>query len=352
LIGHVAPFSGPDRQIGEHAKQAIELAVATTNKAENGIAGRRLAVLHVDSRSELDTLQPEAVRLITVNGAVALLAGTSSAEVERLGQATQPYAVSLVTPAAVPPNLQADNVFSVNASLSFRAGVLARFTCKELKAERVVILLDSRRTSETALAEAFQISFAKASGRAPEQRVYQNTAELAQAVQGLKEAKPQAVLYAGAVMELAKARQVLREAGLTVPILFGGNEEYLATQEADTRATDGIYLATPYALEGSGHETQDFARKYREQFQADPDISALLAYDGIRVLVQAMRKGKSLRPADVGAGLADFLTDPFDSLSGRILFAKDHSARRPLVIVRLERGKMQALQRFEPGATE
>jgi len=65
-----------------------------------------------------------------------------------------------------------------------------------------------------------------------------------------------------------------------------------------------------------------------------------------------MRKAKTLRPADVRAGLAGFLTDPFDSLSGRIVFAKDHSARRPLFVVHLQGSKMHAGQRFEPGAME
>src|SRR5262249_36542112 len=71
LIGHVAPLSGPNEQIGESARQAIALAVAeANNREENLIAGLRVAVLHVDSRGELDALQPEAVRLITVNRVV------------------------------------------------------------------------------------------------------------------------------------------------------------------------------------------------------------------------------------------------------------------------------------------
>ena len=352
LIGHVAPFSGPEKRIGEHARQAIELAVAKTNKEENGIEGRRLAVLHTDSRGELDTLQPEAVRLVTVNGVVALLGGTSTAGVERLGPAVQPYAVPLVTPAAVPRDLQADNVFSVNASLSFRGDALARFTSTELKADRVVVFIDGRRTSESALAEAFNTAFSKVSGHAPEQHFYKNLAELAHAVQESKDAKPQAVLYAGAVRELAKARHTLREAGLTVPFVFGGNEEHLTILEADPKATEGIYLATPYTLEGGSQEIQEFAQKYREQFQDYPDTGALLAYDGLRVLVEAMRKEKTLRPANVRDGLAGFLTDPFDSLTGRILFTKDHSARRPLFVVRLEEGEMRVLERFDPGAAE
>src|SRR5260370_37855702 len=73
LIGHVAPFTGPHRLIGEQAKQAILLAVEEANQEENRGAERRVAVLHVNSHGDLDALQPEAVRLITVNRVAALL---------------------------------------------------------------------------------------------------------------------------------------------------------------------------------------------------------------------------------------------------------------------------------------
>ena len=45
LIGHVAPFSGPDKRLGEHAQQAIVLAVEKANQEANRIAGRRVEPL-------------------------------------------------------------------------------------------------------------------------------------------------------------------------------------------------------------------------------------------------------------------------------------------------------------------
>src|SRR5216683_1846176 len=71
LIGHLAPLSGPGKRLGQQARQAILLAVKEANEEENRIAGRRIAVLHIDSHGDLDALQPEAVRLITVNHVVA-----------------------------------------------------------------------------------------------------------------------------------------------------------------------------------------------------------------------------------------------------------------------------------------
>ncbi len=339
LIGHVAPFSGPDKQIGEHGRQAIVLAVEEANKDENRIARRRVAVLHVDSHGDPDALQPEAVRLITVNHVVALLGGVDAAQVERLSHAAQPYDVALITPAAVPAQQMADNVFSVNVSPATRGHALANFASAELKAERVAVLVDGRQTAGAALAEEFNKGFSKPGGRTTRQWVYQSEADLARIINEAKETKPQAVLFAG-------APTALQEVGLTVPILAGEDGEQLAALKGSV-----VYLATPYLLEGATPELQEFVKKYQGRFHESPGTDALLAYDGIRVLVQAMRRAKNISGANAAASVRAELGGSditFESLTGSLRFDKDHSARRPLFIVRFENGKTREVKHFNP----
>jgi branched-chain amino acid transport system substrate-binding protein len=349
-IGHVASFSGPDKRIGEHARQAILLAVEEANKEGNRIHGRRVAVRHVDSHGDLGALQPEAVRLIAVNHVLALLGGADAAQVERLGQAAQPYDVALVTPAAVPPELAPENVFSINASLVFRGQVLARFAATQLKAERVAVFTDGRRSESTALAEAFNQEFSKVGGHLSRQWIYKSEAELGHAIEAAPAQKPEVILYAGDAAEFAKARALLQKAGLTMRLLFGGDEARLTALEADPNVSNGIYLATPYVLEGGTPKLQEFAKQYQQEFHEKPDAEALLSYDGVRVLFQAMSRTEALNAAGVRAALANSSSDGFESLTGRLVFNKDHSARRPLFVVRLENGKMHDAKRFDPEA--
>lgn len=350
LVGHMAPFSGPDKRIGEQARQAIMLAIEKANKEENSVVDRRVGVLHTDPHDDLNALQPQTVRLITVNHVVALLGGANAAQVERLGPAAQPYDVAVLTPVAVPPEFMAENVFSVQASLAFQGQVLARFAAKELNAGQAAVLVDARRPASLALAEAFNKEFSKGSGQAPQQWVYKGEAELAKTIQESKTGKPQVILYAGAAADLTRTQTNLEAAELAIPMLLGADDDYLAALGSKPKPSNAIYLATPYGGEEGTPALQEFVKKYQDRFQELPGNDARLAYDGVRILIQAIRRAKLASSSEVATKVRAALagSEDFECLTGRLSFNKDHSARRPLFVIRFENGEMHEAKRFDP----
>jgi branched-chain amino acid transport system substrate-binding protein len=349
LIGHVAPLSGPEKRSGEHARQAILLAVEEVNKEDNRAGGRRVAVLHIDSHGDLDALQPEVVRLITVNRVVALFGGVNTVEVERLGRAAQPYEAALLTPATVPKELMTDNVFSICASPATQGRALADVAANELKANRVAVLADGRRPASAALAEAFIRRFSEVGGQAPRQWVYTTEADLAKTAVELKEAKAEAILCAGAATDLAKVRALLKTTGFATPLLLADDGEQPSLLEAGSKGDNAIYLATPYVLDRATPELQEFLKEYKKRFHEEPGSDALLAYDGVRVLCQAIRRAKITSPATAAANVRAVVgSGEFESLTGRLVFNKDHCARRPLFVVHFENGKVSEVKSFDP----
>jgi len=156
LIGHLAPFSGPDKALGAHAKQAIRLAVEEAIKDSSLPGGRPIAVLHPEySPGDLESLKAVAVRLITVDRVVGLLGDTDPAQARQLSRAAKDYEVPVVTSAQITADFSDKNLFSLNTSVYYRGQVLARFAANELKIDRAAILLDSRLPTGSALADAF-----------------------------------------------------------------------------------------------------------------------------------------------------------------------------------------------------
>jgi branched-chain amino acid transport system substrate-binding protein len=347
FLGHLAPLSGPERSVGVHAKQGILLAVEEVNREENRIAGRRVAVVHVDTGGDLEVLQREAIRLLTVNRVQALLGGTDLVQVERLARDLQQYGVPLVTPNGVPAKLAAENIISINVAPALRGQILARFATEELKATRAMVLNDSHSAATTALAAAFEKEFAKVSGNRVEEAAYKSEPERAELTRRSQSDPPDVVLFAGKATELAKLRGQLREAGLKARVLFGGEEGSLATLTADAEAGHELYLATAYVATGKNGSSrgQEFAKKYEQRFHEVPDYHAALAYESVHLLAEAMRR----LPTPTGPKLREelVLTDKFESLTGPLTIRTDHYARRAVYVVRLDKGQVVVAKAYD-----
>ena len=93
----------------------------------------------------------------------------------------------------------------------------------------------------------------------------------------------------------------------------------------------------------------DLNKKYKERFNQLPDLQAALAYDGVRLIHEAMRRAQNALPAKIRATLGEMTTTSFDkSLSGSWTFDKNHAARRPLFVGPLANSKVSNPKRYEP----
>ena len=346
LIGQFAPSSGSDRIIGEHARQAILLAVEEANGSENLFPGRRVAVLHPEYPSDdPDALPNIAVRLILADRVVGLLADTTSVEAKRLARAAKDYDVPVITSAKLTADLNDENLFSVDPGLEFRGQVLARFAANELKLEQVAIILDSATPTAQALVDAFQREFGAKGGRRTELWTLKSENEFSEALKGIKKAGTAAVLFLGTAPNFAKLDANLRAAGTQMSLIFGGNGNQLSFSPNE-RERNNVYWATSYTPDVPEPRNQEFVKKYKERFHEDPDVSAALAYDSLRILLEAMHRANSTtQDAKILKELASEQTRPFECLTGSFAFDKNRSLRRPLFVMRLEHGHITMVKR-------
>jgi branched-chain amino acid transport system substrate-binding protein len=344
VVGQLAPLSGPDKAAGDAARQGVTLAVDEANREDNRVAGRPVNVLHVDSGGDAEAVKAQTVRVLTVNHAVALLGGTDAAQLETISKASQSYSTPLVSP-ATPVDLSAnDYVFSTTVTPVHQGQILARFARDVLKPGDVTALTDSRDGVSGPLTTAF---IHEAGNALPvDQWTYKGEADFPDLVARVKKGQPKAILVAGSAADLVKLRPQLHDAAPQAPLLFGAEEGSLAAL-AENRTTPGpAYLASAFAADGLTAKGQEVAKQYRERFGQDLDVHAGLAYDDARLLFEAMRRAKSTSTIPVRMQLLSL--DGFESLTGPLSFTKEHSARRPVFVLRLEEGRPQLAKRYDP----
>lgn len=328
-VGHVASSEGPGGRAAGHARQAILLAAEEADRA----GPRPITVYHPQRGGGAAELEPQAVRLVTVNRVTALLAGEEAALAEGLEAVAQNYAVPLLTPADLPRRAPPSYVFCTGLTPGRRGRLLARFAAHEFLPLPFLVLVAADAASGE-LADAFMQELAKAGGTmVGGKRTYTGTAELASLVR--QAARVEAVLLAGPAADVAGLDRLAL--GKKAPVVWGGPEAGRATLE-EARPAQMVYLATVCPVEASPH-AREFAQHYRERFGEAPGVAAIIAYDDARLVFEAARRAKS----PDGPGLREALEGlkGFEGLTGAMTFGEDHVARRPAFIVRLRAGRAE-----------
>lgn len=346
IIGHLAPGSGPQRLAGERAQHGVNLAIRKTTADGKSPSGRRVEVHHADTRAGDNAAADETVRLITVTRAVALLGGLAPAHADAIARAAQPYGVPLVTPSPL-PGPPGEVAFSTSVSPDYQGQRLADFAVEERKLKQVVVLTDGRQPIASAVAASFVRAFRRDAGRQADTWALDADTALADFAARLAKSKPGALLFAGAPRDLVRLRGALAEKEVSLPILFGGTSADWVELLANGDTAQGVIALTTFVLDDSLPEVKAFAEEYRREFKEEPDLTAASAYEGARILFEAMRRAHSTRPERVREALAG--SEPFDTLTGPLTFDReDHQAMRPVFIVTREGTATKLLKRYDP----
>jgi branched-chain amino acid transport system substrate-binding protein len=256
--------------------------------------------------------------------------------------------VPLLSPATLADPSANDYVFSTTVTPGYQGQTLARFARDVLKPAGVTALTDSRGSVSGPLTTAF----IKEAGKdfPVDQWTYRAETDFPDLVARVKRTQPKAILVAGPAADLVKLRPQLHEAAPQAPLLFGVEEGSLPALAADQTTAGPAYLVSAFAAEGLTDKGQEVAKQYRERTGQELDVHAALAYDDARLLFEAMRRAKSTSSLLVRKELLGM--DGFESLTGPLSFAREHSARRPVFVLRLEEGRPQLAKRYDPEAKE
>jgi branched-chain amino acid transport system substrate-binding protein len=344
LLGHLSPANGPDKALDQRALQAIEIAVEETNKQDGLLGGRHVALLHPEfDPADLEKFKYTAVRLITVDRVAGIVGGTNAAEANRLGRVAKDHDVPVLTPTELTAEFSDETLFSVNANVRFKGQCLAHYAAQELKATHVSLWVDKGTATSPAFCDAFQKEFLSQKDGGVERSMSEAYRDFPNFSGAAKKSRQGVVLFIGQSQGAISFREKLKTAGLEIPLIFAGDEERFAERSRETDAGD-IFWAAPYTSTESAPLNSEFAKKFKQRFHDDPDLNAALANDAVNILLEAMRRADSVQGAKVVKALASDESKPFDCLTGKLTFDKDHTAQRTVFVLQ----GSKVLKQYEP----
>jgi branched-chain amino acid transport system substrate-binding protein len=351
VIGHVSDKARVDKA-GDQAELGIRLALSNLNKADaltEALAGRPVQVRHTDAHGDLDAFESQAVRLDTVNRCLAILGGNSAKEVAALDHVKVP----ILTFYGMPVSGASNQVFYLGMSPVRQGEALARVVADEPKTKKVVIIVDERRPESAATADGFQKAFAdarkddKAAIGATVVVRFGKDADWNDLMDRTRQQEPQAVVFAGAVAEFnAYHKAFRREYFVNEPTLvFAGSDGDQRRIEIAPATKATILLAS--ALNPESDKTAGFLKAFQDAFQTDADVNAALAYDGFRMLAEALKKTTpQLTPEHLRDEFAK--VKDFDGVTGPLSITSDRQTERPTHVLRWQNGAVTLVKTIGP----
>lgn len=344
-VGQFLPVAEGNRTLAQHTRQGVEQAVAESRGAEQNVAGRPFAVLHVESHDDIATVKAETVRLLTVNQAIALVADFDATRTEQLTRASRSYGAPVIVPGELPDPSDSDAVVSLGVPPGVRGRMLARYASADLKCQRAAVLTDSRRTVAAALAAAFVKAWPRERDCAIEEWTFTSAAERDERVTRLIQAAPSVIVLACSVADFRLLRPRLASALPKFPLLYGGEDAGPGALQAELETRPDVYLATAYSHEHLSDSGRAFARRYEERFHESPDLFAAQSYDAARLLFDAMQRAEAPSRDALVKELARL--EQFDSVTGPVRW-KDRQPHRRVFLFALKNNLPSVVSVREP----
>jgi branched-chain amino acid transport system substrate-binding protein len=263
----------------------------------------------------------------------------------------EPAGVVLMVPAAIHPlvtvNAQGQTrqgVFSLSYSRRWQAQAAAVFARDTLKVDRVALLSEANDQYTRELATNFAAYFGQAGGKITYQTDYQleslNFLELSNELQ---ETEAQLLYLPGDEASANRITAQLTSTGQSSP-LFLGSDAWEA-ETLDRSLVQGSYFPIHFSSQSEQPHLQLWLEKYQATFATEPSTLAVLGYDALHVLAQALQEAQTVEPALVATILEEGV---FEAVTGPLTFAPDHTPLKPVPFIQVEEGELKYVTSILP----
>lgn len=349
IVGEYASLTGKEATFGTSSHEGTVLAVEELNAA-GGVLGKKIKLLTEDNQSKPGESANAVNKLISKEGAVAILGEVASGRSMEGAPICQEMKIPMISPSSTNPGVtkKGDYIFRVCFIDPFQGTVMANFAAKTLKAKRVAIFTDVKNDYAKGLAKFFEEGFIKAGGEIAVKLDYNGgDKDFKGQLTTIKAANPDAVFVPGYYTDVALICIQAKEIGLNVPLFGGDGWESSKLVEIGGASVEGNYFSTHYSPEAGSPKGKAFVEAYKKRY-ADklPDAMAALGYDSVMFLADAMKRANTTEAAKVRDALA--ATKDYEAVTGKITLDANRDAVKSAVILQVKDGKFSYVETIAP----
>ena len=354
-IGVINEMTGGNATMGTSGANGAKMAIKEAN-AKGGVLGKQLEAVIADNKSEPSEAANAMTKLATQDKVVAVTGTFSSSNAIASSNVAEVSKLPYIAVGATNPKVTVDEksgkvkdyTFRVCFIDPFQGTVGANFVLNTLKLNKAVMLVDSSSDYSKGLASFFKDAFVKGNGTVLAEEAYlQKDQDFKTILTKVKALNPEVIYLPGYYEEVGKIVKQAREIGITVPIIGGDGWDSPKLVEIATAAPlNNTYFTNHYSVDDTSATSKAFVEAYKKEYGQAPDAMAVLSYDAINVLIDAMKRANSAEPEKIREALA--ATKDFMAITGATTLNATHDAVKSAVIIEMKDGKQMFKATVKP----
>ena len=337
-LGGVAPVTGEAATFGLASHNGMDLAVAEWN-AKGGVLGKQIKLSFADDKGDPAEGATVFTKLIEQDK-VSAIVGTVMSKVSLAGAPIcQNAKIPMISPTSTNPKvtLVGDYIFRACFIDPFQGTVGAKFAIEELKSKKAACLFDVGNDYTKGLAEFFKAKYTSMGGELTGFEGHATgTTDFKAQLTKILATKPDVLYVSDYYNDVALIAKQARELGFKGPLIGGDGWDSPKLCEVGGPALEGCFFTNHYAADDTRPIIQEFVKKYKEKYNANPDALACLAYDATYLVLDAVKRaGKADGPAIKDALKATDMA----VVSGQVKFDADRNPVKSAVVIEIKNAK-------------
>lgn len=348
-IGGLAPLTGDAASYGVAVNNAIQMAVEDIN-ANGGIDGKQIEYIYYDEKGDTTEATNAYNKLVQDDKVVAIIGDVTTKPTLAVAQTSQQDNIPIITATATAAEvtLTGSNIFRACFTDPFQGELMASYASEKLGATKVAVLSDMADDYSSGIAEAFVAKAEELGMQVVADEKYQDgDVDFKSQLTNIKGQNPDVLFLPVYYEDLRLISAQAKEVGVTAQLCGADGWDSVLTDNFDSSVLNGGVFCSQYSTESTDERVQSFISAYKEKYEMDPNMFAVLAYDATNMMAQAISDAGS---TDSQAIIDAMAALEYDGLTGHMTFDEDRNPKKSAVIVSIQDNAYKFVENYDPEA--
>lgn len=346
-IGGLAPLTGDASSYGVAVNNGIQMAIEDIN-ADGGIGGKQIKYIYYDEKGDATEAVNAYNKLVQDDKVVAIIGDVTTKPTLAVAQQSQQDNIPIITASATAAEvtLTGPNIFRACFTDPFQGELMASYAAEKLGASTVAVLYDMADDYSSGIAEAFVAKAGELGLTVVAEEKYQDgDVDFKSQLTNIKGQNPDVLFLPVYYEDLRLISAQANEVGVTATLCGADGWDSVLTDNFDSSVLDGGVFCSQYSTESTDERVQNFISTYKEKYEIDPNMFAVLAYDATYMMATAIENAGS---TDSQAIIDAMAALEYDGLTGHMTFDEDRNPQKSAVIVSIQDNAYKFVENYDP----